>query len=112
MAGDSAGSNLLISAYAVAIKQNLPTPHGFFLAYPASDLRFIYTPSRIHSLEDAILHPSLLLLCLKEYLGTNQKQIDKDPLASPILLDEAYVGGHPHDKRWPKRWPRTKIVVG
>ena len=69
LAGDSAGSNLLLSAYALAMKEKLPEPTGFFLAYPASDLRFIYTPSRIHSFTDAILHPALLLLCLKEYLG-------------------------------------------
>jgi acetyl esterase/lipase len=65
MAGDSAGSNLLLAAYALAMREKLSPPCGFFLAYPASDLRFTYTPSRIHSFSDAILHPTLLLLCLK-----------------------------------------------
>ena len=71
MAGDSAGSNLILSAYALAMKAQLPPADGFFLAYPASDLRSIYTPSRISAFSDAILHPSLLLLCLREYLGSN-----------------------------------------
>jgi hormone-sensitive lipase len=69
LAGDSAGGNLVLSATALAMKANLPQPHGIFLAYPASDLRSCYTPSRIHAFEDAILHPSLLLLCMREYLG-------------------------------------------
>jgi acetyl esterase/lipase len=69
MAGDSAGSNLILSGAALVRKANIPPPAGFFLAYPASDLRSIYSPSRIHSFSDAILHPALLLLCLKEYLG-------------------------------------------
>jgi hormone-sensitive lipase len=75
LAGDSSGANLVLSAAALAMKIRLPQPKAFFLAYPASDLRSIYTPSRISSFTDAILHPSLLLLCLKEYLGTNQKQV-------------------------------------
>lgn len=72
-AGDSAGSNLVLSAAALAYQMRLPQPKGFFLAYPASDLRSIYSPSRIRSFSDPILHPSLLLLCLKEYLGPKQK---------------------------------------
>ena len=73
LAGDSAGSNLVLSAAALAFQAKLPRPKGFFLAYPASDLRSIYSPSRILAFSDAILHPSLLLLCLREYLGSKQK---------------------------------------
>ena len=65
LAGDSAGCNLLLSAYALAVKAQLPKSIGFFLAYPASDLRSVFTPSRMSTFTDAILHPSLLLLCLK-----------------------------------------------
>ena len=63
--GDSAGGNLALSATALAMKAQLPLPQGVFLAYPACDLRSCYTPSRIHAFNDAILHPSLLLLCLR-----------------------------------------------
>lgn len=73
LAGDSAGANLILSAAALAMKIKLPPPIGFFLAYPASDLRSRYTPSRISSFSDAILHPALLLLCLKQYLGDKHK---------------------------------------
>ena len=72
-AGDSAGSNLVLSAAALAYRARLPLPKGFFLAYPASDLRSVYSPSRIRTFSDAILHPSLLLLCLREYLGSKHK---------------------------------------
>ena len=72
----------------------------------------MFTPSRIHSFSDAILHPTLLLLCMREYLGPNQKENEKNPLASPILLNEAYVGGNPKDNRWPLKWPKTRIMVG
>ncbi|MBP9838958.1 MAG: alpha/beta hydrolase fold domain-containing protein [Proteobacteria bacterium] len=65
LAGDSAGANLMLSATALAMKIDLPRPNGIFLAYPACDLRSIYSPSRIKSFTDAILHPSLVLLCLK-----------------------------------------------
>lgn len=65
LAGDSAGSNLMLSATALAMKINLPKPQGIFLAYPATDLRSNYTPSRILCFTDPILHPSLLLLCLR-----------------------------------------------
>jgi hypothetical protein len=44
-------------------------PIGIFLAYPAVDLRMKFSPSRLNSLDDPILLPPLLLLCLKEYLG-------------------------------------------
>jgi hormone-sensitive lipase len=65
LAGDSAGGNLMCSLMGLIIKLNLKMPKGIFLAYPACDLRKIYSPSRIHSFSDAILHPPLLLLCLK-----------------------------------------------
>lgn len=112
MAGDSAGANLVLSATALAMKINLPTPVGFFLAYPASDLRSVYTPSRISSFSDAILHPSLLLLCLKQYLGDKHKEMENHPMASPLLISEAFVRGASQDQRWPLKWPRTRIMVG
>ncbi len=55
------------------------------LMYPATDLRIRYTPSRLHSFSDGIFLPSLLMLCQKEYLGSDPKT-QFDPLASPILL--------------------------
>jgi len=65
LAGDSAGGNLVLGATAMALKAKLPKPLGIFLAYPACDLRSRYTPSRIYTFEDAILHPSLLVLCMR-----------------------------------------------
>lgn len=78
----------MCSLMGLIIKYNLLMPKGMFLAYPAVDLRKIYSPSRLHSFTDAILQPSLLLLCLKEYLGINQDAKQSDPLASPLLLSE------------------------
>ena len=112
LAGDSAGSNLVLSAYALALKEKLPKALGFFLAYPASDLRSVYTPSRISAFSDAILHPSLLLLCLREYLGVHQKEVESHPLASPLLISQGFFTKDARDTRWPLNWPKTRIVVG
>jgi acetyl esterase/lipase len=102
----------MLSGYAKVMKARLRPCHGMFLPYPASDLRMTYTPSRLNAFTDAILHPALLLLCLKEYLGVNQREAENDPLASPVFLSEAFVGGDPNDEGWPKKWPPTRIVVG
>jgi hormone-sensitive lipase len=94
------------------LKLKLKMPQGIFLAYPACDLRKIYSPSRIHSFSDAILHPPLLLLCLKEYLGNNSSAKESDPLATPLLLTEEYVNANKGDYRFPLKWPKTRIIVG
>jgi len=65
LTGDSAGGNLICSLMGIILKNQLLMPKAMFLAYPACDLRRVYSPSRIHAFTDAILHPSLLLLCLR-----------------------------------------------
>jgi hormone-sensitive lipase len=69
LAGDSAGGNLACSLTGNVIKNNLPIPKGIYAAYPALDLRVRFSPSRIHAISDPLLWPSMLLLCLHEYLG-------------------------------------------
>jgi acetyl esterase/lipase len=93
------------------LKHKLPKPHGVFLAYPACDTRLRYSPSRLLSFDDAILYPTLLLLCLNEYLGYKTEN-QYDPLASPLLLSEEYVSGVKGDKRFPLSWPQTIIMIG
>lgn len=91
MAGDSAGGNMACALQAQLMKEKYPVlPKALFLMYPATDLRIRYTPSRLNSLSDGIFLPSLLMLCQEEYLGKDRKN-QFDPLASPILLTEAYI---------------------
>lgn len=71
LAGDSAGGNLACSLMGNILKNNLPSPQGIYLAYPAVDLRIQFSPSKIHAVTDPLLWPSMLLLCLHEYLGNN-----------------------------------------
>ena len=71
LAGDSAGGNLACSLMGSILKNNLPIPQGIYLAYPAVDLRIQFSPSKIHAVTDPLLWPSMLLLCLHEYLGNN-----------------------------------------
>ena len=71
LAGDSAGGNLACSLMGSILKHNLPSPKGIYLAYPAVDLRIQFTPSKIHAVTDPLLWPSMLMLCLNEYLGGN-----------------------------------------
>lgn len=51
--------------------KKLPIPKGIYLAYPALDLRVKFTPSKINAVTDPLLWPSMLLLCLSQYLGGN-----------------------------------------
>lgn len=69
LAGDSAGGNLALSLNGLILKNNLPIPHGIYAAYPATDVRKHFSPSKIHSFTDPLLYPSMLLLCLSEYVG-------------------------------------------
>ena len=65
LAGDSAGGNLVCSLMGLILKYKLKIPDGIFLAYPACDLRRIFSPSRIYCFTDPLLNPSMLLLCLR-----------------------------------------------
>lgn len=69
LAGDSAGGNLVFSLNALIMKNKLPSPYGLFAAYPATDVRRIYSPSKLNAFTDPLLYPSMLLLCLTEYIG-------------------------------------------
>lgn len=50
----------------------LPPPRGIYLGYPALDLRLKFSPSRINAVTDPLLWPSMLILCMNQYLGGNQ----------------------------------------
>lgn len=111
VAGDSAGGNIASSLVALILKNKEPIPRGIYLSYPALDLRKIFTTSRIYSITDPLLWPAVLLLCVKSYLNNSFEKAN-EPLASPILLTEEYVGGEKGDMRFPLKWPRTLIDVG
>lgn len=85
LAGDSAGGNLVFSLTGLILKNKLPPPKALYAAYPAADIRIMFSPSRLYSITDPLLWPSMLLLCLDSYLKGNLKMAE-DPLASPILL--------------------------
>jgi len=42
-------------------------PDGLFMAYPALDLRFNFTPSYIHALTDKIISHTILGICVASY---------------------------------------------
>ena len=111
LAGDSAGGNLALSLTGLVLKHKEPIPRGLYLTYPATDLRMMFSESRVHAINDVLLWPSILLLCLKQYLAGDDKMAE-DPLASPALLTEEYVGGEIGDKRFPLNWPKTMMTVG
>jgi hormone-sensitive lipase len=72
LAGDSAGGNLVFSLNALIMKNKLPMPHALYAAYPALDLRKQFSPSKMFAFTDPLLYPSMLLLCLSEYLGESR----------------------------------------
>lgn len=70
LSGDSAGGNLVITLTALLMKRKItPLPYGLYLAYPATDFRERFSPSRINSLDDTLLFITLLFVCRKAYLG-------------------------------------------
>lgn len=85
IAGDSAGGNLAFSLTGLILKHRLPNPRGIYVSYPATDLRLMFSESRLHSINDVLLWPSTLLLCLNTYLQGDFKK-GEDPLASPSLM--------------------------
>ena len=85
LAGDSAGGNLACSLMGKILIDKLSIPKGIYLAYPTIDIRKKFTPSKINSLMDPLLWPTMLYMILKEYLG-NDISLQEHPLASPLLL--------------------------
>lgn len=83
MTGDSAGSNLCLALTALIMKNGMPLPYSMFLAYPPTDMRKRFSPSKIYSLDDNLLVASLLLMCSESYIG---KADQNDPLINPLLL--------------------------
>lgn len=111
ISGDSAGGNLACSLTGLILKNKLPAPKGIYVAYPAVDLRLNFTLSRVYSLTDVLLWPSVLLLCLNSYLNKDFSRAE-DPTASPLLLTEEFVNGVLGDKSFPRNWPRTIVTIG
>lgn len=65
LAGDSAGGNLACSLMGNILIHKLPRPTGIYLVYPTIDIRNKYTPSKVNSLLDPLLWPSMLVLILR-----------------------------------------------
>ena len=75
LAGDSAGGNLTCALTGLILKnKKLPMPRGLFVIYPAIDLRINYSPSKLNALNDPLLWPSMLMLCLNQYLNGDLSQ--------------------------------------
>lgn len=62
LTGDSAGGNLACSLMANIMIKDLHMPKGIYLVYPPLDIRSLYTPSKVNSLNDPLIWPSMLLL--------------------------------------------------
>jgi hypothetical protein len=47
------------------MKEGLPIPKGIYAAYPACNMEKKFSPSKLYAFSDPLLHPPMLLLCLK-----------------------------------------------
>ena len=56
------------------------------VAYPAADIRLVYSPSYINALNDKILSHTILGVCIHSYSSNPLANIDKDPFMNPILF--------------------------
>ncbi|CAD8072658.1 unnamed protein product [Paramecium sonneborni] len=102
LVGDSAGGNLVAALTIQAIKAGVRVPDGILLAYPALSLDMkIFTPSFLVSLDDSLLHHTVLKLCLNSYV---QKEFNQtiDPMISPSIVSDEIL----------KCFPKIRIVVG
>ncbi|CAD8149587.1 unnamed protein product [Paramecium octaurelia] len=102
LVGDSAGGNLVAALTIQAIKAGVRVPDGILLAYPALSLDIkTFTPSFLVSLDDSLLHHTVLKLCLNSYV---MKEFNStiDPMLSPSAASEEIL----------KLFPKTRIVVG
>ncbi|CAD8190351.1 unnamed protein product [Paramecium pentaurelia] len=102
LVGDSAGGNLVAALTIQIIKSGARIPDGILMAYPALCLDIKqFTPSLLISLNDPLLHHTVLKLCISSYVP-EQFDAKLDPLMSPsIASDEILV-----------RFPPTRIVLG
>lgn len=85
LAGDSAGGNLALALTGMLLKEKEPIPKGIYVSYPATDLRMLFSQSKLHAISDVLLWPSTLLLCLGQYLQGDFSKAE-DPMVSPVLL--------------------------
>ncbi|CAD8043445.1 unnamed protein product [Paramecium primaurelia] len=102
LVGDSAGGNLVAALTIQAIKAGVRIPDGILLAYPALSLDIKqFTPSFLVSLDDSLLHHTVLKLCLQSYI---EKEFNPnlDPMLSPSKASDDIL----------KRFPKTRIQVG
>ncbi|CAD8052530.1 unnamed protein product [Paramecium sonneborni] len=102
LVGDSAGGNLVAALTIQAIKAGVRIPDGILLAYPALSLDIKqFTPSFLVSLDDSLLHHTVLKLCLNSYIKKEFNAI-LDPMLSPSKAHDDIL----------KRFPKTRIQVG
>ncbi|XP_060532409.1 hormone-sensitive lipase isoform X2 [Cylas formicarius] len=66
-AGDSAGANLLLSLTLKCVNENIPPPHGVFVAYVPTLIKFVPSPSRLLCMMDPMLPFGFMMRCLKAY---------------------------------------------
>ena len=88
VAGDSAGGNLAMALTLLSIRTHFRVPDGLLLGYPALNLSVSsFSPSLLISLDDIMLHYSILLICMRSYLPNEADPLN-DPYVSPILIPD------------------------
>ena len=104
VAGDSAGGNLTAAITVRAIQDNFRVPDGLLLIYPVVDMRRVFSPSLMWSVNDRIVPFVFLECCMSAYLGSPEdaKHRALDTRCSPALADETILS----------KFPPTRIVVG
>ncbi|CAK62916.1 unnamed protein product (macronuclear) [Paramecium tetraurelia] len=102
LVGDSAGGNLVAALTVQIIKSGARIPDGILMAYPALCLDIKqFTPSLLISLNDPLLHHTVLKLCISSYVP-QQFDAASDPLMSPSIASDEILS----------RFPKTRIVLG
>ncbi|CAK56639.1 unnamed protein product (macronuclear) [Paramecium tetraurelia] len=102
LVGDSAGGNLVAALTIYIIKAGARIPDGILMAYPALCLDIKkFTPSSLISLNDPLLHHTVLKLCISSYVP-EKFDASLDPLMSPSIASDEILA----------RFPPTRMVLG
>jgi len=101
--GDSAGANLALALSLRLVRAGLQPPTGLLLFYPALTLDpHAASPSIFQAINDVVMSPSILKLCVQAYLGDAGFKYNEDPFINPLVASDELM----------ERMPPTRIIVG
>jgi len=84
------------------LKAGLQPPHACVMIYPCLQLDLLYSsPNSFLSLDDSVIHSSLLKICIKSYVAEGTDPLI-DPFLSPVFASDELL----------EKMPPVRIISG